>query len=344
MLISSGESRKIGWSTRTGSQGTSRRSDRKWIRRRIEQLDPYADYVEIWALSYIYNTSDFELHWAYTLSNSHLGLTLWGADAAYREGTGAMIVQAESRTANTNDHLLLWSEHGPESPVTQQAIDIVNKYHVKWAKSYPGAFSHTEDYVYLFSDAATADDSLRRSLGLPGWSEKQKIAAHRFWCGIADLFTIESGETLTDVEPMPKDFDAMAEYAKAYTERPWPNNPIGAPFTEELLKQFTDRWFRSSLARPFGRALVTTFFAPSLFRIYGMKPASWPLRVLARNAMRGMILYSDLVRADEKEPITERRRRAAILGGEQASRVDSIAHRAAENRGDGGTCPHLRVD
>ncbi len=222
MLISSGESRKIGWSTRTGSQGTSRRSDRKWIRRRIEQLDPYADYVEIWALSYIYNTSDFELHWAYTLSNSHLGLTLWGADAAYREGTGAMIVQAESRTANTNDHLLLWSEHGPESPVTQQAIDIVNKYHVKWAKSYPGAFSHTEDYVYLFSDAATADDSLRRSLGLPGWSEKQKIAAHRFWCGIADLFTIESGETLTDVEPMPKDFDAMAEYARHTRNGPGP--------------------------------------------------------------------------------------------------------------------------
>ena len=67
-----------------------------------------------------------------------------------------------------------------------------------------GSFSHSEDYIFLFSAAATAEHTLKRSLGLPGWSEKQKIAAHRFWCGIAELFTVESGEVLTDVEPMPE--------------------------------------------------------------------------------------------------------------------------------------------
>ncbi|MGG6383402.1 hypothetical protein [Paenarthrobacter sp. NEAU-H11] len=320
------------------------RTSRKWIRKRIEQLDPYVDYQEIWALSYIYNVTDFDLHWQYTVDNSHLGMTTWGADAAYRDGTGAMIVQAEQRTTNTNDHMLLWAEHGPDSPVTKQAIDIVNKQHVKWAKHYKGSFSHSEDYIFLFSAAATAEHTLKRSLGLPGWSEKQKIAAHRFWCGIAELFTVESGEVLTDVEPMPKTFEECAAYAQAYSERPWPENPIGAPFTEELIKQFLEAWFPQQALRPFGRALITTFFAPSLFRIYGMKQPHWALQSLARGFVRARFIYRDYIRADEKEPITERHRRLVAKGRATASRIDTTVHRAVGKQNPGGGCPHARIN
>jgi hypothetical protein len=320
------------------------RSPRKWIRRRIEQLDPHVDYQEIWALSYIYNVTDFELHWAYTIDNSHLGLTMWGADAAYRDGTGAMIVQAEQRTANTNDHMLLWAEHGPDSPVTKQAIDIVNRHHSKWAQHYKGSFSHSEDYIYLFSAAATAEDTLKRSLGLPGWSKSQKIAAHRFWSGIAELFTVESGEVLTEVEPMPETFEACAAYAQHYVERPWPENPIGAPFTEALLEQFLNAWFPHRVLRPFGRALITTFFAPSLFRIYGMEPPHWALRALARGFVRAKLVYRDYIRADEKDPITERRRQLVATNEAKASRIDTTVHRAAHKRDPGSECPHASVN
>ena len=327
-----------------GDDTENYRSSRKWIRRRIEQLDPYVDYQEIWALSYIYNVSDLDLHWAYTVDNSHLGLTTWGADAAYRDGTGAMIVQAEQRTANTNDHMLLWAEHGPDSVVTKQAIDVVNKHHRRWAKDYPGSFSHSEDYIYLFSAAATGAHLLKRDLGLPGWSEKQKIAAHRFWCGIADLFTVESGEVLTDVEPMPKDFDACAAYAQAYTEREWPENlAIGLPFTEALIEQFTDRWLPNRLLRPFARALITTYFSPSLFRIYRMEQPRWALKRLARGSVRARLVYRDYIRADEKAPITERRRQASAKEGTNLSRIDVSVHRAAQRQQPQSVCPHAPV-
>lgn len=321
------------------------RSSRKWIRKRIEQLDPYVDYQEIWALSYIYNVNDFDLHWAYTIDNSHLGLTTWGADAAYRDGTGAMIVQADQRTANTNDHMLLWAEHGPDSPVTKQAIDIVNKHHRRWAKDYPGAFSHSEDYIYLFSAAATGGHLLKQDLGLPGWSEKQKVAAHKFWCRMADLFTLESGEVLTDVERMPEDFEACAAYAKAYTERDWPENlDIGLPFTEALIEQFTDRWFPNRLLRPFARALIITYFAPSLFRIYRMEQPHWALRRLARGVVRARLVYRDYIRADEKVPITERRRYATSKEGTNPSRIDTSVHRAAQRQQPQSACPHAPAE
>lgn len=339
--------------TRNYQQARIRRADddiaeyqstRKWIRKRIEKLDPHVDYQEIWALSYIYNVNEFDLHWAYTVDNSHLGLTQWGADAAYRDGTGAMIVQAEQRTANTNDHMLLWAEHGPESAVTKQAIDIVNKHHRRWAKDYPGSFSHSEDYIYLFSAAATGGHILRQDLGLRGWSENQKIAAHRFWCGMAELFTVESGEVLTDVEPMPTDFDACAAYAKAYTERNWPENvAIGLPFTEELIRQFTDRWFPNRLLRPLARALITSYFAPSLFRIYKMKQPPWALKKFARGFVRSRLVYLDYIRADEKLPITERRRYASIKDGANPSRIDTSVHRAAQRQQSQGACPHVPV-
>jgi hypothetical protein len=324
-----------------GPVSQSQKVSRKWIRRRIEQLDPYADYAEIWALSYIYNVTDFELHWVFTLANPHLGVTQWGAEASYRGGQGALVVQAEARAANTNDHMLLWAEHGPESPVTAKAVDIVNKLHAKWAKPYPGAFSHSDDFVYLFSDAATAEDTLRRSLGLPGWSAKQKIAAHRYWCELASLFTVEGGAKLTDVDKMPESFDAMAAYAEAYLARPWPDNPVGAAFTEALLDECTRRWFPRPL-RPFGRALVTSFFAPSLFRAYKMSPPNRMMRTLARATIWAMIVYSDYIRADEKEPITERRRLVAKQRV-PPSAIDTTVHRAVQKESPGGACPHMRV-
>ena len=330
---------------RANGDNVNYRAPRKWIRRRIEELDPYVDYQEIWALSYIYNVSEFDLHWAYTIDNSHLGLTTWGADAAYRGGTGAMIVQADQRTANTNDHMLLWAEHGPESVVTKQAIDIVNKHHRRWAKDYPGAFSHSEDYIYLFSAAATGAHLLRQDLGLPGWSDKQKIAAHKFCCGMAELFTVESGEVLTDVEPMPEDFDACATYARAYTERNWPENlAIGLPFTEALIQQFTDRWFPNRLLHPFARALITTYFAPSLFRIYRMEQPHWALRRLARSFIRARLVYRDYICADEKLPITERRRIASAGKGGHPSRIDMSVHRAAQKQQPQSACPHAPVE
>ncbi|WP_142282948.1 hypothetical protein [Mycobacterium aquaticum] len=309
------------------------RSSRKWIRRRIAQLDPYVDYREIWALSYIYNVTDFDLHWAYTVDNCHLGLTTWGADASYRDGTGAMMVRGEQRMANTNDHMLLWSEHGPDSPITKQAIDIVNKQHAQWAKYYNGAFSHSEDYIYLFAAAATAEHDYKRSLGLPGWSEKQKIASHLFWSELAKLFRVESGEVLTDVEPMPESFEACSEYARAYTERPWPDNTaIGLPFSERLIEQFLAVWFPYRVMRPFGRALITTFFAPTLFRIYQLEEPNWVLRTLARGFAAAKYIYRDYIRADQKEPITERHRQKAAAGTYKASYIDSLIHRVGRKQ------------
>lgn len=70
-------------------------------------------------------------------------------------------------------------------------MDTINKLHAYYAKTYPGVFSHTSDYTYVLCFTAISVHRLRLRLHLPGFTQKQKLAAHIFWKEMAHLFLVE---------------------------------------------------------------------------------------------------------------------------------------------------------
>ncbi|MFD4605745.1 hypothetical protein ACFWPQ_48015 [Streptomyces sp. NPDC058464] len=318
---------------------------RKWIAERIARLDPYKDYAEIWRLSTTYRSSEFQRHWMYAFNFPHFMITTWGAETVYREGNGKIIKRDERRVADTTGHTAIWSEHGPDSPVTRRSAEVVNKLHAHWAKKYPGAFSYADDYVYLFSFEACMMDGVVRSLGLPGYSENQKIAAHLFWSKLAALFTVEDGRPVPEAMALPESFEAMEEFRREYENRSWPDNPVGEAAVGAILDQFATRWF-PRLLQPLGRTMITTFFSPGMRRVLGIPTPSPALDAAARTAMKARFLAARL-QADPTVSGPDRRRLQATAQGSASGAVDVAVHRALHENARGldfdVSCPHAPV-
>ncbi|WP_215453066.1 hypothetical protein [Streptomyces sp. ATCC 21386] len=66
-------------------------------------------------------------------------------------------------------------------PQTKKSVEDINKLHAFHAKRYPGNLAHQDDYVYTLAFSAASLHRFNLKLGLPGYTEKQKIAAHHFW-------------------------------------------------------------------------------------------------------------------------------------------------------------------
>src|SRR5438067_4208770 len=76
------------------------RTGRRWIRRRVEALDPQQDYTEIVKLTTLFHVNDFIADWAFT----HImcrATTGHSANAINREGTGKLVSKADLRFDDT---------------------------------------------------------------------------------------------------------------------------------------------------------------------------------------------------------------------------------------------------
>ncbi|MFD4605750.1 hypothetical protein ACFWPQ_48040 [Streptomyces sp. NPDC058464] len=325
----------------------STKPSRKWIQRRIDQLDPEADYAEIYRLAIMYGTSNFLRNWAFALNMPHFAIPRRTAEAVYREGRGKLLRFREDRVDDTSGHVFVWGEHGPDSPYSLASIDIINKLHAHWAREYPDAFAHAEDYVYVACFEATNMHSAMRTLGLPGLPEKQKIAAHRFWYGIASHMTVDTDRTITEAAHIPDDFDGMVRFCEGYENRDWGDNEPGHRLTRTVLDQFAERWFPRWL-RPLGEAMVTVFYSPGMLRVHRIPEPKPVWRGLARTVMKARFLYSRFLQADPAESTPDRRRRMAAEGLCPYSAVDVAVHRAVRrDHGDmpdvDSACPHEPV-
>ncbi len=105
-------------------------------------------------------------------------------------------------------------------------------------------------------------------LGLPGYTEKQKIAAHCFWFEMSKLFTDEHGNRIMD---MPEDWDSLTAFVDEFENRPWPENEEGRWVTLAILDQFACRNFPRPL-HGLARALATSTMHPTTWRVHGMTP------------------------------------------------------------------------
>jgi hypothetical protein len=317
-------------STSSGPMGWIRR--RTWITERLDQLDPEADYAEIVRLSTLYGANDLQMHWFYAVSTPAAALAPAVLDAVWREGKGTYNSQPAKRRDDSVDHLLVWFEHGPDADATKKSVDMVNRYHAHFAKTYPSGFDDAEDYIYILCLNATAVYSSIRSLGLTGFSDKQKRAMYLFWSKLTEHFTVVTeARPVPELQSFPTSFDAMVKYVDDYQKRSWPVHHPGHLSTTSAIEHFASRWFPRPL-RFFGRALVTAFMSPAVLRAHAITPPPPPLRWAARAAMKTMMLFSTHVLPDPRESFTDGRRRRGVSGGNS---VDVAVHRAVVG------CPHL---
>jgi hypothetical protein len=314
---------------------------RKWIAKRLAELDAERDYAEIVRLSSVYAANDFQMHWFYAVNSPAAGIAPGVLDAVYRGGAGTYTAKPDQRVEDSADHLMTWFEHGPESPVTQASVEMVNGYHAHFARDYPQGFDKIDDYIYILCLNATGVNSSMVSLGLPGYDEKQKRAVHLFWSKLADQFRhVVAGGRVTEHAPFPDSYDGMVAVVDDYFARDWPVYEPGHQLTSSAIEHFVRTWFPRPLHFA-GRALVTSFMAPAVLRAHSIKPPAPPVRWVARRVMKAMVLLSVHVLPDAKVPVTDARR-APGSKTHRPSHIDEAVHRTAARSPGGLTgCPHL---
>ncbi|KAJ5557065.1 hypothetical protein N7494_000980 [Penicillium frequentans] len=253
----------------------------KWVKNAIESSDPYKDYEKIWRLSIEFSGGgDFIQNLIYATTFSNFIASEWGSEVVWRNDGGKVLHRATDRVYETQYHNSVWWYHGPHHPETQKSVDTINKRHAYYAKTYPGVFSHTTDYTYVLCFTAISVHRLRLRLHLPGFTEKQKLAAHIFWKEMAQLFLVEvphrpleEWKPLPTHEDFPQDWDEMYRYCEDFENNHMAVTDKGHMIAEALFDQFADRFFPPAL-RPLGRSIPITLSLPQTLKAHRIQPTN----------------------------------------------------------------------
>ncbi|MGW1025609.1 oxygenase MpaB family protein [Streptomyces sp. NPDC002577] len=300
----------------------------KWIRRRIEELDPETDYAEIYRLSTTYYGTPMLGNFQFWFHVFHFVTSERTAQAIFRNDDGAFLNKSDRRSSDTMGHLVSWYEHGPGSPVTEVSVGVVNKLHQHWAKQYPDALNRIEDYIYVCAYFATFHHRILATLGLPGWSPKQKAAAVKVWNELSESFTLGDGRLMTEVtSELPRTFEEMERIVDDYLGQDVGANPTGSKFAHIALDRYAETWFPRPLL-PIGRAMITCTLHPQVMKTFQLKQPSPIARRLGRWALKANFLPEVLL-PDPKISVPDRMRVTAAKKGDISNAVDVNAHRIA---------------
>lgn len=217
---------------------------KKWIQAKIQSLDPHKDYIEIWRLSSSYGLNDFMQNFIYALTFPNFVVTDWGSRVIWREDGGKVVSRSTSRVEQTGSANALWWFYGPEDSRTIKSVEGINNLHAHWAKKYPGAFSYNDDYVYVCAFTALTMHRLKLKMGVPGFTENEKIAAHLFWRDMCKLFRAENDQPITGY---PDSFDGLVEFCETFENASKPKVERGNLIITAIHEQFVFRFFPKEL-------------------------------------------------------------------------------------------------
>ncbi|WAC74619.1 hypothetical protein OU995_07910 [Roseateles sp. SL47] len=241
---------------------------KKWIRAEIETLDPHEDYVRIWQLGACYGANEFIQNLIYALTFPNFVVTEWGSEVVWREDGGKVVSRANSRVEQTQAANALWWWYGPHHEKTKKSVEGINRLHAFWAKKYPGAFAYNEDYVYVCAFTAVSMHRLRLRMGLPGLSEKEQIAAHKFWGEMLKLFRAENE---TPLYGYPEDFAGLIRFCEAMEQEERPKPERGNLITSAIFEQFVSRFFPPEM-HWLGHQLIRSLSLPSTLNTMQIDP------------------------------------------------------------------------
>lgn len=246
----------------------------------MTKLDPYKDYVEIWRLSTEYaGNNEFIQNLVYATTFSNFIPTPWGSEAVWRDDGGKAIYAATERQYQTQLNNSIWWYYGPHDPRAKKSADHINKIHKYYEQKYPGHFSHINDFLYVMCFTAVTTHRLKERMGLKGFTDKQKIAAHIFWKEMSALFTVYGEKPVSLEEYFPKDFDGIIEFCQYMEDTEMVPTEKGHLITEALFDQFAYRFFPPGL-RGLGRALPNALSLPAMLKANRIKPIHPLLRMI----------------------------------------------------------------
>ena len=191
----------------------------------------------------------------------------------------------------------MWWFHGPSHPRTRQSVASINKLHAYHARRHPGTFAAQEDYVFTLAFSAASLHRFNLKVGLPGYTEKQKIAAHLFWKHMADLFVDEHGQTRSSASPTTGTPSSLS----SRNSRAGRGHPAteGEMVTKAIMDQFAFRFFPGPL-HGFGRALAASTLHPNCWATHQVEvPPAVLRRILLRAA--GLLIRTGQVLAPDPE-------------------------------------------
>jgi hypothetical protein len=290
---------------------------RKWIARRIAELDPATDYDEIWKLSSCYRPNDFMMNLIYAVTFPHFVIRRNGSGPVHRAGKGKVHTAADARSDATSWKMQHWWHYGSGAGETRANIEAVNRLHAHYAKDYPdSAFANNDDYLYTLCYEAAGLHRMLRRVGLPGLSEKEQLAAVEYWRRLTPVFrNVVTGEPIAG---FPGTFDAVMAWMdrwEADAMATAPRNDEGRAITDAIIAQFAGRYFPKPLHGAV-KAWILSLYPEHLIRIYGYeKPGPLTLRIL-RLLTAVLFALGEKVLPDPASTFTERRQARKAAGRE----------------------------
>ena len=294
----------------------------KWIAKEIETLDPYVDYERIWKLTTCYYVDNFLMNYLYSVGVPYFMLPPWGGETLARASKGKMITAPDARADDTSNHFWTWFEFGPSDEKTRRSMKVVNNGHARMEKLMPGSFAHNDDFVYTLAWVACDIHRLRIRVGLPGYTEKQKIATHIFWGEVSKMMLSANGQ----VFGWPDSFDGILEFMDEYEATDWEHSPDGLRICHELSDQFANRWFPRGF-RWVGHKMLLAMWGEPVHRVHHVPHTSAVTRKTFELMIRTVLTVKERVLPDPTTTTPEKNRLKAAAAEERGSKqkVSSVA-------------------
>jgi hypothetical protein len=283
----------------------------KWIAREIEKLDPVTDYEQIWALSTTYYVDDFFMNILYTTGIQNFTQPPAGS-IVMGLTTRKAVTSPQKRADDTLSRFWQWFEFGPSHPDVQRSLEFVNQIHMALAKKSPGTFP-SRDFIYTCCWIGADMHRLRTGLGVPGYTDKQKVAAHRYWQALCSQFRSEDGQVLA----FPDSFEGMLTMLETYEAEPWEKVESGRLLSEAITQQFADAWCPPGL-RWVGRQMILSLQKDHIRALMRMGDPNPVMRVIVRRLFWLIITLKERVLPDPKLSTPEKARARRVRPGQHS--------------------------
>ncbi|RBQ73516.1 hypothetical protein FVER53590_03392 [Fusarium verticillioides] len=241
-----------------------------WLNDTINSLDPETDYELMWRLMSCYRSNDFMNNMIYALTFPNFIITTHGCETVWRSDGGKVVKRGAQRVEDTENYNMTWWHYGPSDQRCRDAVEHINNLHMSLARRYPGNFSFNEDFLYVTTFSAVLMHRLRLRLGLSGFTEKEKIAAHHFWRDMTPLFIREDGNS---VYGYPKDFEGCIQFCEDYENEKREFDIKMQYIGLAIFNQFAFRYFPYGF-RWLGVSIVKALSLPTTLQAMRVEPVN----------------------------------------------------------------------